>query len=408
MSATQPFMETRRLGILIGVGIVAFACSLYLMLFADSTESATQDTFSHSAVGHAALVETLQRLDIPVSVSRFKTLEKAGDSTLLVLAEPDGTPGSLDLVRQARGEHNVLLVLPKWVALPHPRRRDWIGDVRFAETDRIDAIFDKLEIEASIFRGTSFTASVNRIGEAPTLNQPQLLLSRDLAPLIAGTDGILLGEYAIDANTHIWILSDPDLIANGGIGKGSNAALVAAIIRSHLPKGGSVMIDETIHGFEQAPDMLRTAFEPPFITVSIAFALAALAAILAGISRLGAPRRDAAALAAGRETLLGNVAGLLDYAEGGQAIVARYPQLAIAEVAQKLRAPADLDEKGLIAWLDRRGQRLGLSLSASQLVAESRLMAGRIDINRAAAMLGERVHQWKREILNEPRHRALD
>src|SRR5262249_21239120 len=82
----------RTLVIIIAVGVLAFVGMLYLQLFGDAGDPDYEvgpSTYSRSAIGHKALLETLRQLDIPVLISRFKSAEKATDGSLLVLAEPN-------------------------------------------------------------------------------------------------------------------------------------------------------------------------------------------------------------------------------------------------------------------------------------------------------------------------------
>src|SRR5262249_56437462 len=62
-----------------------------------------------------------------------------------------------------------------------------------------------------------------------TLTDPQFLAGGELQPIITGPDGTLVGELASDGG-RLWILSDPDLLSNQGIGKADNAAVAVALI----------------------------------------------------------------------------------------------------------------------------------------------------------------------------------
>ncbi len=95
--------------------------------------------------------------------------------------------------------------------------------------------------------------------------------------------------------------------------------------------------------------MLRTAFELPFVIATAAFALAVLVAILAGVSRFGLVRPAAPALSPGRSAFLRNVADLIEFGQGGGAVLRRYPRLVLADIAARLRAPSSLDEDGQVA-----------------------------------------------------------
>lgn len=407
MTPDAALFRPRQMLILIMVGLTAFIGSAYLMIFGETLISAGQNTFSYSAVGHKAFLETLQHLDIPVSVSRFKSMDKAGPATLLVLAEPDTAAYGLDLLDQVKNEDVVLVVLPKWDGIPDRHHRQWLREALPADERDVRQVLNRLFPGATLTRTGIGAVSDNAFGFAPTIAAAQLIRSKILSPIVAYDGGILLGEAKV-GRAKVWVLSDPDILSNAGLGKGDNAELAVAMIRSLLPTGGSVMFDETIHGFEQPPNLLRTALELPFVTASIALVIAILTAILAGITRLGAPVADELPLSAGRETLLRNVAELLEYGRGTGAVLVRYPQLIVADVAQRLNVPKSLDEAGQIKWLDQRARKLGLPHNASDLLARGADLAHALDHGRSAASLGQMANQWKQEMLHGTRRRPVD
>lgn len=401
----QALFQRRSLAVMIAIGLSAFIGSTYLMMFGEFGSTAGASTLSTSAIGHKAFYETLQRVGIPASISRFNTLEKVGNSGLLVLAEPDTMDEALQTVSDAKKVQRFLLVLPKWNGVPDHENPGWLRAVLLGGAQ--EEVLERLLPDGDVVTSSKDRVTVNHLGPVPQLKEKQLIRADDLEPIIAYEDGILLGVVSQGSNRY-WILSDPDVIANAGIGKGENAAVAIAMIEALLPKGGAVIFDEVIHGLEQAPNMLRLAFEPPFLTATIAFALAALTALLAGITRLGAAMPAEPPLAAGRETLLHNTAELLEYGGGAGAVMARYPQLIAADVAQRLHVPKTLDEAGQLAWLDRRASRRGLAHNASDLLAMAEALSKQKDHRGRARQLSEMAHQWKQEMLHGTGRRAVD
>jgi hypothetical protein len=408
MKANHALFHRRSLLILVITGLVAFLGSTYLMIFGDDLSSAGNNAFSYSATGHKAFLETLRRSGIPTSISRYQSLEKAGPANLLVLAEPGDDDIGLNILGELKGESVVLVVLPKWHGRPSRRQPTWVDRTALIAEASVSTVLHRVEPAATLVRHYQVARLIeNRLGYTPTLEQPQLVRSNLLSPVVATADGILVGEIQI-GRAKVWLLTDPDLISNAGLGKDDNASLAVGIVRNLLPAGGSVIFDESIHGFEQPPNLLRTAFELPFVMATIALVLAAGTALLAGITRFGAPRPTEPPLAAGRETLLRNVAGLLEYGRGASAILERYPRLVVADVASLLKAPHTLDESARLAWLDRRAHRLGLATTATELLAGSAVSARLGNHHRAAAELGRRTNQWKREMLHGTRRHAVD
>mgnify|MGYP001232475280 CR=1 FL=1 len=152
MTRGNTLFAPRVLPLFIAVGMAAFFCSVFLMMFGDSTRSAGHDTFSRSAIGHSAFVETLRRLGVPTSVSRFKTLEKTSGANLLMLIEPPTDDIGSHMLRDAKHESHVLLVLPKWDATPHWKRRDWIGGVDYLDPKPFAHLIGQFDDDAEIVR----------------------------------------------------------------------------------------------------------------------------------------------------------------------------------------------------------------------------------------------------------------
>ena len=429
IGSSTPF-SGRTLAWLIAVAVISFGVSVYLLINVDQLlppkHSFGANAYSRSAIGHRAFTQTLRRLGIPVLVSRFNSRQKAGSNALLVLAEPDdGHPrahGLQDLIQkddppeiapwhdrleELLGAPRILLVLSKRGGKPQPYKIAWVTE------DSAKALRDRAWVEEVLDRTVNASADVvrpsgsvrwitNEFEVAPTLSQPQLMRSSQLSPIIAGPQGILLGELTA-ADGVLWILSDPDLIANHGLDDGDNAELAVRIIEALRPSRGPVIFDETIHGLVQEPNIWNRLFEPPLLFATL-HALAALAALAwAGLGRFGAPRRAQPALADGKETLIRTMAGLLENRAHGRAILRGYYHATARDLIRQLHAPRHLDEIGLRRWLSRLGKSRGVAIDGEVLRAdvEAASGAGQADAGRVLP-LAERVHAWKQEMLNGP------
>jgi hypothetical protein len=168
-----------------------------------------------------------------------------------------------------------------------------------------------------------------------------------------------------------------------------------------LPKGGTVIIDETAHGFEQRPNLMRTLLHPPFVTVMIALIAAMLVLVWAGITRFGAPLPEAEGLAAGKLTLVLSAAKLLRFGTGAGSLLMSYRRLVLADVMNELHGPNGLAEHAQAAWLDRAAAHRGLALQLRPLLDDisARAEAGRIDATRALRFALD-LYRWKQEILH--------
>src|SRR3954470_20062712 len=137
---TNPFSRTT-LWIIVGVTLASLGVMISLTLLGPGAKSsAGSDGYSVSAIGHQGLVRLLERLDVPVVLSRNDSAQKA-QRGLLVIAEPKATEKELarvfDLV--ARAPRNVLVVLPKWYGYANEEGK-WISEAQLQPLDDIGSI----------------------------------------------------------------------------------------------------------------------------------------------------------------------------------------------------------------------------------------------------------------------------
>jgi len=403
-TSAGPF-QLLTLVLLIVIGLGAFLAGTYLQVFDDgSGEPWTTDanSFSYSAIGHRAFVQALRKLGIPVEVSRFRTLDRVGDNNLLLLLEPDAKAGK-EILSELDSVPHVLLVLPKWEGRIDFNKPTWIDRMELRPADEAKEILQKAIPGAKIFRisGNSSHAVEGWTSGKVTLRQPQYFYTEhEAGSSLTMPGGKLLAEVG-DGGNELWVLSDPDLLSNSGIDDDDNGVVAISIIRKALPSGGTVIIDETSHGFEQRPNLLRVLLHPPYIAIGIAGIAALLVLVWAGIARFGAPRPETVGLAAGKLTLVRNAAQLLRLGTTASNLVLSYRRLVLADAIAELHGPHGLDEFSQAAWLDRAAAHRGLAIRVKPILDEmsSLAEADRLDAARALHFSLD-LHRWKQEILN--------
>ena len=359
----------RTLLAIIAVGTAAFVGMIYLEMFGidDPDFEIGPSTYSSSALGHKALMETLRRIDVPVVVSRFRSGEKTGDGSLLVLAEPDGSDISEELIGGLGNVPHGLLVLPKWDGMRDRSKPRWVETMDKVPLDDVEQVMKRAQTDGMIRRlkGT-FTVEVPDFGGTVELTDPQVMIGAAVKPIVSLQGGVLIGEADLGSGQQ-WILSDPDLISNHGIDQADNAVVAVSMIEALRPGGGAVIFDETIHGLELRPNLMRTAFELPFGIVTLSAAVAVALAIWAGLMRFGRPEAGQRALQPGKVTLIRTTADLLRQGSRKgtvELVLTRYLKAQIADLVARLNGPRGLDENRQIAWLDdlavarRLGSRL--------------------------------------------------
>ncbi len=391
---------------LLAAGLASFAATVLLAVFGADLmplRSPAAHAWSVSAIGHRAFVETLRGLDAPVIIGRHRPADTAGTAGLLVVAAPAiEHADQIDLAGAAR----TLVVLPKWTGSGNPDKPQWLQTATLLTADAVTTVARHIVADARIVRVAGPVPwRAGRFGADPDLPRPQLLRSARLRPLIAGEAGMLLGELtdaaAGDAR-RIWVLSDPDLIANHGLGRGTNAAIAVAIIEALRPAGGPVVFDATVHGFARPPDLWRELFSLPLLLVTLQALVAAAILVWCAAGRFGAPEPPPGPLKGGRGALIDSAAGLLAMGGHLRPLVRRYSEVTIRDVARRLHAPRTLDDAGTAQWLQRVGEMRGLDPGEAQLPTHA---AAVIDARRTDPHhlldITRRLHQWKHQVLGD-------
>ncbi len=402
---------------LIACALAIFALSVLLHAYDNdpiATESKSRPgSYSVSALGCAGFFDTLRRLDRPALRSVGNTLGLVGYNGTLIVAEPDlyrlNSSEGIKLMQAPR----VLLVLPKWRGKPDENKPAWIDQVEPEALINAKRTLSLVDGRSDVFRDKWPAAwKINLTGLAPDApnndNIIQLIRSKTMRPVVGNDDGILLGEVGEGENT-VWVLADPDIMANHGLGKGENAAFMVTVVdmlrlHKNSDAGAPIVFDETVHGFLEAQSTpLKLLFRFPFVIATILVCCAAALLTLAGANRFGPALNPKPELDFGKKNLIGNGARLLDYAGHHALILKRYISMTVRQTAYALHAPSGLDEARLAAWLDN----ISKTRKTQKTCAEILRAAAAVDASdpKNLARLFECVrdiHNWKGEILHEP------
>jgi hypothetical protein len=385
--------------------VVVFAVSLYLMGGGEVSgpESTGASTFSRSAVGHAGIADVLQRLGIAVVKSRYNSLEKLAPRSVLVIAEPRPGQQSEAAIRTLLKADRILLVLPKWTGLPSEQSPGWIREVRLRSTSEAAWALHLVAPRAEVVRESGeMKWTSNPFAGVPSLAEPvQLVRGGGLRPVIATDRGMLVGAVD-DRNRQILVLSDPDLISNHGLARGTNATVAIDLIRRLRGADGSVVFDETVHCYvvkPTSPLLLLLGF--PFVVATAQGLIAVGLLLWATMARFGAPQPLPPPLSAGRGGLLQNMAKLIELNGHQQIMVRRYVQETVRDVARQLHAPRGLSGDALLAWLQRVGTARAVEIDCRVLMdGADKLGAPQRRDSSLLVRLARDAHRWKGEILD--------
>jgi hypothetical protein len=404
MNGEPVFSRRLLIGWIVGA-VVVFAISLYFMGGGElgGPDSVGPSTFSRSAIGHAGIADVLAQLAIPVVKSRSSSLDKLGSGSVLVIAEPRRNGQSEDAIRTLLKASTILLVLPKWTGQASEQKSGWLREVE--ERPLLDAqwALNLIAPRGEVVREKNAPQwTTNALHITPDADLPVQLVRGDrLRPIIGAMQGMLVGEIS-DRDRKIWVLADPDIIANHGLARAGNAALALALIRALRGADGSVVFDETVHGFVVRPvSPILLLFRFPFVVATAQGLLAVALLLWATLGRFGAPQTAPPPLAAGREGLLQNMAKLVEFTGHQDVMVKRYVQETVRDAAIALHAPRELTGARLIAWLQRVGLARGVAIDCEAVLIQAAAPEmTRARNSSALVRLAREIHQWKREIVD--------
>jgi hypothetical protein len=401
----EPIFSPRLLMGWIAGAVVVFAVSLYFMAGGELTgpDSTGASTYSRSAIGHAGIVEVLQRLGVGAVKSRYNSLEKLTPASVLVIAEPRPGKQSEDAIRTLLGARTILLVLPKWTGQPSEHKDGWLREVRERFPGDAQWALKLVAPRAELVRESGEVKwTTNGLGPVPDLASPlQLVKDAAMTPIVASDRGVLIGEIR-QRDRRIWVLSDPDVISNHGLARSANAALAVALFNRLRGRDGSVVFDETVHGYLAKPETpFALMFRFPFVIATMQGAIAVALLLWATLARFGVPQSAPPPLRAGREGLLQNMAKMIEFGGHLQVMIARYVRETVRDVARQLHAPRGLAGGPLMAWLQRVGAARGSDVDCGAVVRRvSELDATRRRDLSPLIRLARDIHRWKGEVLD--------
>ncbi|MEQ1633630.1 MAG: DUF4350 domain-containing protein [Planctomycetota bacterium] len=325
------------------------------------------DGYSRSALGHIGFLEVLRaRGERVVQRHSLRSTQTCG---LLVFAEP----GREAIASRERLEDSVdcalvtLLVLSKRQSNEADAKPWWSKRIDLLPEEEVERRFelfaDALDFETpNLERVASGDGWVVPSGwPEPTVPGDLQLLgdAPDWTPVVWCRQGVLI------AHSHdrddLYVLADPDLIANHGLLRGANAEFVERLIEQVHP-GGPVIVDETLHGHVVESSIWEALGRYPFVFVTchLLIVLALCGWIAAG--RYGPVVAEAPGIDPGKGFLVDNVASLIAFGGNPAPSVRRYAKLRLRRLAAELRAPRGLDDAAIEAFVlarlpqDRREQ----------------------------------------------------
>lgn len=389
---------------LLVAGVFAFSALMVLSAYAPDLRGGSDGgghALSKSAVGYAGVVRLLKAVGEPVVVSRDPKAQTGSTSLLVLTPDPSVDKTALNaIVDHGRHLGPILIVMPKWQAMPDRSNPGWVVKIGPTPVEAVAKVLDQSFTGVKMVRETGAApVQLNGAAGGPMVTGPidQLQAFVD-DPDIFVRDAHGNGVMTRAHGETIYMLSDPDLLNTQGIKDLATARAGVALINSLRQGDGPIVFDTTLNGLARSRNLLKLAFEPPFLGATLCLAAAALLMALAALTRFGSPRRAGRAIALGKLALADNSAGLIRLARREPKMAPRYLDLTRASVAKALGA-GRLNEAELNTLLDRQAERAGVKLRLADLTIEADAVKDRAGLMR----LARNLYQWRTEMISEHR-----
>jgi len=420
----NPF-SNRTLVAIVAVALVTFVLGLVLAAFSGDLFgrlSADHNSYSWSLIGHHALTRFLERTGINVVVCRNSGLYRSGSAFPLLLLEPvrcsdatDPPPrpeaGSrlktvLDNARETGA--TLVLAFPKYEVSPSKDEPRWISHCNLITSKKLEAFAHENDLFAYTPDGilTSRHASLHNVNGGPLgIERPaveinvsaQILNAKAFTePLLWCDEGVLIGRITRDDDpARIYLVSDPDLFNNDGLGRGDHAVLIHSLLAGELGVEG-VIIDESLHGYSSGDSLMPRIMSFPMVLIVIHTLLAVSLLAWSASRRFGKPLEPPPALPPGKVLLLDNTARLLLSAGNHSAAVQRYLQVTMASAAGRFFLPEGTSRSSLMKQLKTLAEMRGLPFDLEDINREARNK----NLGPAGALrLAHRIHSWRAALM---------
>lgn len=391
---------------MLAVGVLGFVGTFVLGAYAPDLNAGRNGgahALSNAATGYAGLVRLLEATGREPEVLR--DVGQLGRTGLVVLT-PERGAMPIDPAVGPREYKPTLMVLPKWSVVADRERRGWV---------RVTGALPRFEPQGVMAPGHKFTV-LRRPGRGVTLRTapgvPAALRLSGLRPVQAitgytpptqrnedgGTEtvdrlvplvtdwrgGVVLGRFE---GRPFFVLADPDLLSNHGIADLARArAAVALLDYAAGGRADGVAFDVTLNGLARGRSILKLAFEPPFLAMTLGIAAALMLVGWRALSRFGAPAVPTRAVAFGKRALLDNSAALVRKARREASLGRRYADAVRTRARELFGVPASLQGADADKYLDRLSNRE----SFGELAAAVERAGDRDELLGAA----RRLHGW--------------
>jgi len=376
--------------LILAIGVLGFIGTLVLGAYAPDLRSGHNGgshALSNAAVGFSGIVQLAQATGRNPQIIRDPHMMDGEDLTIFT---PDTGTQDISVGIIGRAAKPTLFIFPKWQTAGDPTHNGWVrylGLKNASDPEAVLAPARKLKVDRHPSGGRPLVTK----GDLPpeirfTAPRPlQTISGADVHPLITDDEGravvAQLGEGPL------YVIADPDLLNNKGVADAHQAAAALALLDWMNAKGSKeIDFDVTVNGLGHSRSPLKLAFDPPFLAMTLAIAVAVLLAAWQAVARFGSPRRREREIAFGKAALIDNTATLVRKA-GRQAMLSgRYADVIRDRAAIVFGMSPRLHDAALDAQLDRLGGRARFT----ELAEAARTATDR----HSALSAAQALHRW--------------
>ena len=377
---TAPFSFIAVIAVVV-VAAVGFISMMFLGAYAPDyrqTRDGGGHAYSTSAIGFAGVAELVRMTRGDHWLIRREG--ELGRSGLVVLTPNQrNSAEEIKTILDRRRGRPTLIVMPKWIVSKLKINPAWV---------RAEGMLPAFYLKAMLDGIAEAEFSQPEQGELRTIHGKgfnTLETAPDGQPLLVGIEG-----------TETYILADPDVLDNKGVATRSGAERAMTMLERMVPPNQPIGFDVTLSGLASNPNLLKLAFEPPFLPLTLCLLFAALLAGLHAMRRFGPAAHEERAVAYGKRALAENGAALLRLARRRHRTGGRYATLTRDAVATASGAPSSLTGEALDRYLDKLahdGEPYSqLAERADDAPDTRRLLAAARDL-----------YQWRRTVTREHR-----
>ncbi|AJA11150.1 hypothetical protein SKP52_21435 [Sphingopyxis fribergensis] len=364
-AATDDGFNPRLIAGVVAIGIVAFTALWALIALGPQISSGNDGgghALSKAAPGYAGIVDLVERAGAEVELRRRVERTRYEEYEPLLILTPTHRTRAPEVAEllDAQSGTAALIVLPKWQTMAIPgqtQKPGWVSagfparppakmlpPAHFG-TVGVAAVPSKAQAVPARLAGRNFTAWLP--------GNVQTVTGDNLETLIAGpSGGAVLAQVG---DRDLYILADPDLINNFAFAsrdKAVGGAMLIDAIAEYADADGYAF-DVTLNGFGGGRSLLRFAFIPPFIGITLCLIAAGLLALWQASVRFGPALKPSRAIPVSKAALIANSADLIRQARrelDGADVFVKSQRSAIA---RRLHAPGGLDDDATDRWIDK-------------------------------------------------------